>query len=68
MYIYTRRKDGAKGASLLDDFGHFYVPIFVAKAQVFDPRALILLYAGAQISNIRSQMLKPRLLISDLRW
>ena len=33
----ARRKDGAKDPSLLDHFGHFDVPIFDAKAQVFDP-------------------------------
>ena len=38
IYIYTRRKDGAKVPSLVDHFGSFDVPIFDAKAQVFDPR------------------------------
>ena len=42
IYIYTRRKDGAKAPSLLDHVGYVDVPIFDAEAQVFDPRALIL--------------------------
>ena len=45
------RINWAEALSLLDHFGHFDVPIFDDKAQVFDPRFLIL----------RSSMLKPRL-------
>ena len=55
--MYTMRKDGAKAPSLLDHFGHSDVPIFDAKAQVFDPLSRIL----------RTLMLKPRFSISDLR-
>ena len=55
IYVYTRRKDGAKTPSLLDHFGHFDVPVLDAKAHVFDPRLVIL----------RSAMLKPRSSISD---
>ena len=42
IYIYTRRKDAAQAPSLLDPFGHFDVPTFDAKAQVFDPWCSIL--------------------------
>ena len=45
-------KDGAKASSLLDRFGHFGVPFFDAKAQIFD---------------IRAPMLKDRFSIPDLR-
>ena len=44
--------------SLLDNFDHFDIPIFDAKAQVFNPRSWIL----------RALMLKPRFSISDLRF
>ena len=57
VYVYTRRKDEARASSVLDRFGHFDVPIFDAKAQVFDPRFFI----------FRSLMLKPRSSISELR-
>ena len=45
-----------KKPSLLDRFIHLDVPLFDAKAQVFDSKALILLL-----------MLNPRSWISDLR-
>ena len=59
IYVYicnTRRKDEAETQSLLDHFGHFDASISDAKAQVIDPRSLIL----------RSLMLKPRFSICDI--
>ena len=72
LYIYIRRRDGAKALSLLDHFGHFDVSIFDAEAQVFGPfDSLIfdspIFDAEAQIFGCRYLMLTPRLLLSDPR-
>ena len=41
--MYTRRNDGAKAPSLLDDFFHVDILIFNTNAQVFDSLSWILL-------------------------
>ena len=59
IYIYPWHKDEAKALSLLDHFGHFDVPLFDAKAQVFDPRSSIRTFdAEAPALDTRSAMLK----------
>ena len=54
IYIYTRRKDGAKAPSLLDHFGHFD-----AKAQISWVCKHFSIFRPPR-SKPRSPMLKPR--------
>ena len=58
IYIYTRRKNGAKAPSLLDHL-ELRFPTFDAKAMDFQRRPQML---KPWIFEIRSQMLKPRML------